>query len=69
MTGAVPNGVKARRGPRRKPRPGIALISDEFVGDAQFLAQPNNANGLRDAQMMNNEHGRYPLTLRGLGDE
>src|SRR6185312_5632057 len=43
---------------RRQPSDGIAVVDLELVGDAQLLAQPDDAFGLGLAEMVYREHGR-----------
>jgi hypothetical protein len=55
MTGAVP--MKRFVVCWRQHRYGISPIALELVRNRQFLAKPDDAFGLRLAEMMNNEHG------------
>ena len=43
---------------RRQHGDGITGIALQLVGDLQLLAEPDDALGLRFAEMMDGEHGR-----------
>jgi len=54
-------GLVFRRG---EPRDGVPVIDLELIGDAEFLAEPDDPLGLRHAEMMDGEHG----ASQGLGN-